>query len=182
MAIAAYTRVCAKNVTGNLRLYLSEVTNITSIVVTANEIATFTAGATSFKKTEGTLDTLTRTEKAEGGKAGYKFTHEIKMGFAKPSTALKTQIESLEAASPCGIAAVILDGNGQAWLVGYNQTDLKDRGLAVVDASLDTGMAPGEDGKQGFDVTLRCISSEHALPFNSVINATIVGASAAWLG
>ena len=182
MAIAAYARVCAKNVTGNTRVWLSEIANITSIVVTANEIATFTASAGVFKSTQGTLDGLVRTEKAEGGKTGYKFNHEIKINFVKPSTALKSMIEALETASPCGVAAVVLDSNGQAWLIGYNMTDLKDRAMSVTTAAFDSGGAPGEDGKQSWDVTLTCVNSEHALPFNATITATIVGASATWLG
>lgn len=181
MAIAGYTRVCGKSTTGNLKFWVSEVTNVTSIAITGNEISTFTASASIFHRTQAALDTLARSEKAEGGKQGYKFTHEIKASFPKPSTLLKTYIEALENASPCGIAVVILDGNGQAWLLGYNLTDKSDRGMYLTNASMDSGLMPGEDGKQDWDITLTGISSEHALPFNSTINATIVSEAATWL-
>ena len=180
MAIAAFARVCAKNVTGNLKVWIAETANMTTVTITSNEISAV-GGTGIFHRVQPTLDNLQRTEKVEGGAQGHKFTHELKMSFAKPSKNLKLFIESLIAATPCGMTAIILDGNGQAWMIGYNATDLKDRGLKLVDTGLDTGLAPGEDGKGQFDVTLRTLCSEMALPFDATQTAAIAGESATYL-
>lgn len=180
MAIAAYSRICAKNVSGNLKFWIAEIANITSITVTSGEISAVSATA-YFKRTQATLEKLGRTEKVEGGKNGYKYTHEVTASFAKPSKNLKTFLDSLDAASPCGMAVIMLDANGQAWLIGYNQTDLKDRGMALISSTLDSGMAPGEDGKQQVDIVMQCLSTERALPFDATQNALIIAETATYL-
>lgn len=180
MAVAGFTRVCAKNVTGNNKFWVAEMANITTITLTAGAVSAV-GGTGNFHRLQADLDKLSRTENGEGGSSGYKFTHVIKAQFSKPTLALKTLIDSLEAASPCGLAVIMLDANGQAWLIGYNATDLKDRGLRLTKSALDTGMAPGENDKQGWDLEFSCVNSEHALPFDATLSGTILAESATFL-
>lgn len=180
MAIAAWARVCAKNVAGNLKMWIAEPANVTVVTITSGEVSAIT-GTAAFHRVQADLDQLEREETVEGGPSGFKFTHGLKAKFAKPSKALKTFIESVEAATPCGMLIIVLDGNGQAWLMGYNATDAKDRGMKLIKGALKSGKAPGDGDSQAWDLEFQSLMSEHCLPFDATNNGTITGETATYL-
>jgi hypothetical protein len=75
----------------------------------------------------------------------------------------------------------VLDGNAQAWLMGYNATDAKDRGMKLVKGDLKSGKAPGDGDSQGWDLEFQSLMSEHCLPFDSTLSGTILSEAAAFL-
>ena len=103
------------------------------------------------------------------------------MVFSKPSTELNTLRDSLADASPCGVLAIVTDGNGVSWLVGYNETDGTNRAMFLATDSLNSGAAPSDDGSQAVTIALECQSGYLSLPFDDTIGATISGGSAAFI-
>ena len=180
MAIATYTKVCEKNVSGNARVFVAQMSGITSITVTAGEITAITA-TTAFKESQADIDSLIRTEVATGTRSNISYLHRVEMKFAGPDLALNTFRNSLADASPCGMAAVVQDSNGECWLVGWNDTDTTARGLFLVQDDTNSGALPSDTDAQNVTVALETLSGYLDLPFDSTITATIIADTAAFI-
>ena len=183
MAIASYSKACSKNVGGNSAVYLTEAANVSSVTVTSGEIsaAITMATGTTFHEVQADLDSVVHTQEGEGSQSNIAYTHRVEMRFAKPSVGLNTLRDSLADASACGIVAIVTDGNGTSWLVGYNETDGTNRALFLATDSLNSGAEPAEDDAQAITLALECQSGYLSLPFDSTIGATITGGSAAFI-
>ena len=183
MAIASYSKACSKNVGGNSAVYLTEASNVTDVTVTAGEITAAITMATgkTFQEVEADLDSVIHTQEGTGTQQNIAYVHRVEMKFAKPSVSLNTLRDSLADASPCGIIAIVTDGNGVSWLVGYNATDGTNRALYLATDSLNSGAEPSEEDSQAITVALECQSGYLSLPFDSTIGATITGGSAAFI-
>jgi len=183
MAIAAYTKACSKNVGGNSAVYLTEAANLSSVTVVSGEItaALSMSGTTTFKEVQADLDSVLHTQEGEGSQNNIAYTHRVEMRFAKPSVGLNTLRNALADASPCGVLAIVTDGNGRSWLVGYNETDGTNRALYLATDSLNSGQEPAEEDSQAITIALECQSGYLSLPFDSTIGATITGGSAAFI-
>ena len=183
MAIAAYTKACSKNVGGNSAVYLAEASSLTSVTVAAGEIsAALTMGSgLTFHEVQADLDSVVHTQEGAGNQSNIAYTHRVEMKFAKPSAALNTLRNSLADGSPCGVLAIVTDGNGVSWLVGYNETDGTNRALYLVADSLNSGAEPAEEDGQAITVALECQTGYLSLPFDATIGATITGGTAAFI-
>ena len=175
MAIEKYAKTCAKNVSGNSLVCIAEVASITAVTVTTGEISAIT-GTTPFKEVDADIDTILREQEGEGigNGANIKYTHRITMKFSKLSTGLNTLRDSLADASPCGMAVITLDGNGQAWLTGYSEADGLNRGLMLKGDSDKSGAAPADEDGSLADIILERDSGYLDFPFDSTLNALIV--------
>ena len=180
MAIAVYTKVCEKNVSGNARVFVAEMSGITSITVTSGEITAITA-TTAFKESQADIDSLIRTEVATGTRSNISYLHRVEMKFAGPDLALNTFRNSLADASPCGMAAIVQDSNGECWLVGWNDTDTTSRGLFLVQDDTNSGALPSDEDAQNVTIALETLSGYLDLPFDSTITATIIGDTAPFI-
>ena len=179
-AIAVYTKVCSKNVAGCTAIYWCEIANITSFTITSGEISAVTpATGKKFLKAGGDIDTIKRIQTGVGtpGGANISYTHRVEVAFSKPSTALNTLLNALADASPCGIYAIVTDGNGTSWLVGYNATDGNKRPLRLVQDNVDSGFSPAEDANKHL-LALETVSGYVCLPFDSSLSAAILGGTA----
>lgn len=183
MSIAAYTKACSKNVGGNSAVYLTEASSLTSVTVAAGEIsaALTMSGTLTFHEVQADLDSVVHTQEGAGNQSNIAYTHKVEMVFAKPSVGLNTLRDSLADGSPCGILAIVTDGNGVSWLVGYNVTDGTNRALYLVTDTLNSGAAPADEEGQAITVALECQSGYLSLPFDATIGATITGGSAAFI-
>lgn len=182
MAIANYVKACSKNVGGNARVFIAEMANVSSVSVTSGEIDGITmATGTTFEEVDAELDTVIRTEVAEGRRSNISYTHRVEMKFAKPVTGLSTFRDSLAAASPCGIAAIVQDSNGESWLVGYNETDTTARGLFLAQDDTNSGAVPNEEDGNIVTVALETISGYLDLPFDATEKAAIIGDTASYI-
>lgn len=180
MAIATYSKVCEKNVSGNARVFIAQMSGITSITVTAGEITAVTA-TTAFKESQADIDSLIRTEVATGTRSNISYFHRVEMKFAGPDLALNTFRNSLADASPCGMAAIVQDSNGECWLVGWNDTDTTSRGLFLVQDDTNSGALPSDEDAQNVTVALETLSGYLDLPFDSTLTATIIADTAAFI-
>ncbi len=182
MAIAVFTKVCEKNTGGNSRVFLAEAPNATTITVTTGEVAAVTmATGTTFHEVQAEIDTVIRTEAAEGSRSNISYTHRVEMVFAKPTTELNTFRDSLADASPCGILAIVQDGNGECWLIGYNETDTTNRGLYLVQDDTNSGALPNDEGGNSVTIALETISGFVDIPFDDTLKAAIIGDTATFI-
>jgi hypothetical protein len=175
MALAIYTRVCAKNVAGASKVFVAESSVITGITVTAGEISAVT-GTTPFMRIDAEQDSIQWEEKVEKvGNNNIKVTQTIDFKLASPSTLLNTWKQAIIDGSPCGLFAIVIDGNGKCWLVGYNTTDLKNRPLRLNTFDQKTGANPSDADGQLLAVQLMHEAGGIALPFDATNTGTIVG-------
>ena len=182
MAIANYVKACEKNVGGNARVFIAEIANVTSVTIASGEISAITmATGTTFEEVDADIDSVIRTEVAEGRRTNISYTHRVEMKFAKPVTALSTLRDSLAAASPCGMAAIVQDSNGESWLVGYNATDTGSRGLFLVQDDTNSGAVPNEEDGNIVTIALETISGYLDLPFDATEKAAIIGDTATYI-
>lgn len=182
-AIAVYTKVCSKNVAGCTAIYWCEIANITSFTVTANEISAVTpATGKKFLKAGGNIDTIKRIQEGVGtpGGANMSYKHRVEVTFTKPSTALNILLNAVADASPCGMYAIVTDGNGTSWLVGYNVTDGNKRPLRLVQDNMDSGFSPAEDANKHI-VAIETVSGYVCLPFDATQNTAISGGTATYI-
>jgi hypothetical protein len=175
MALAIFTRTCAKNVAGASKVFIAESSVITAITVTTGEISAVT-GTTPFMRVDADQDSIQWDQKVEQvGNNNVKVTNTIDFKISGPSTATNTFIQALLDGSPCGLFAIIIDGNGKCWLVGYNTVDLKNRPLRVKLADHKTGANPSDADGQVIAVQLGHEAGGIALPFDTTNTGTIVG-------
>jgi hypothetical protein len=181
-AIAAFARTCGKNVTGNSSVYFTEKDNVSSVTVTAGEISAVTMESNkSFHQADVDIDTLIRTQEGEGVAGNMKYTHRVEMKFSNLDANMNTFRDALADASACGILAIVTDGNGNSWLVGFNDTDQFSRPLRLVQDSDTTGAEPGEEDAGLTTIALECQSGYLDLPFDDTTKATISGGTAAFI-
>ena len=182
MAIAVYTKACEKNTGGNARVFFTEAANVSSVTVTSGEVSAITmATGTTFHEVQAEIDTVIRTETAAGRRTNISYTHRVEMKFGKPQTALNTLSDSLTDASACGIIAIVQDGNGNCWLVGYNETDTTNRGLYVVQDDTQSGALPSDEEGNVVTIALETISGYKDLPFDATQKAAIIGDTATYI-
>ena len=183
MAIAVYTKACSKNVAGNTFIAVCEVGNMTSFTVAGGEITAVTPNAAlRFMKADATIDTIIRSEEGTGNGNNIAYEHKIELKTTKPSLALNTWRQALADGSPCGLLAVVADGNGQCWLTGYSVSEGFKRPLRLTKDSFTSGGAPGDAEGQQITIELGCTTGYVDLPFNAALSAAVIGGTAtAWI-
>lgn len=181
MALAIFTRTCAKNVSGAAKIYICEAANATVITLTTGEVSTLTA-ATSFMRVDADQETISWEQTPEKvGANNTKIINVIDFQITTPKTATNTFLQALIDGSPCGLLAIITDGNGQNWLVGYNTTDLKSKPLRLNSGKQKTGKTMSEVDGGTIAIQLGCECGGLAVPFDTTNNGTINGLTAAFL-
>ena len=174
MALAIFTRTCAKNVAGASKVFVAENSAITAITVTTGEISAVT-GTTPFMRIDAEQDSISWEQKVEKiGNNNVKVTQNVNFKVAPPATATNTFLQALIDGSPCGLFAVLIDGNGKCWLVGYNTTDLKNRPLRLNTIDQKTGENPSDADGQLAAIQLTHEAGGIALPFDTALTAAII--------
>jgi len=181
MAIANYSKSCAKNVPGLTALYLVEVDNISSITVTSGEISAITMTDTdTFMEFDVDIDQLALRTEGQG-KENFFQTNTIEARFSKLSADLVSAKSALADAIVCGMAAIVTDGNGTSWLVGYNENELDKRPINRMEANFDSGKKPSDEDTAAYVITLMQESGYDPTPFDTTNNGTISGGTATFI-
>jgi len=181
-ALAVYSKACTKNVGGNSAIYITEAANPATIAVTAGEISTLTMGSgKTFHQLQADIDTIIRVEEGEGVGANMKYSHRVEAKFSKPAVALSTLRDAIAGASPCGMLAIVTDGNGTSWLVGYNETDGFERPLRLVQDTFNSGGSPVDEDGQVVGIILGVDTGYIDLPFDSTLGGTITAGTAPFI-
>jgi len=181
--ISEYLKSCAKNVPGNkATVYINQIRRADSLTVTAGEVSALTVTATGatgkFVKVQADLDGVKFTNEG-AGKTSYRETQALEMMFAKKSTTLVDLKADLADSIPCGVMAIRVDGNGQAWLSGWNEAtkDGKERPYNELASNFDSGASPADEDGNKLTLTLTRNAGYDELPFNSLLNANILAGS-----
>jgi len=181
MAIAKYSKTCGKNVPGNSRLFFTEAANIGSITVTSNDISAITmSGTTKFGEFGADIDSIKFTIEGTGS-ASYSEVQKLEAKFSKKTTALITAKNSLLDAVACGVAIIRVDNNGSAWLSGYTVKDKNRRAYNKITTNFDTGAKPSDEGTAAYTITLEAEGFDDELPFDTNLNASIIGVTATFI-
>ena len=181
MAIAKYSKTCGKNVPGNSRLFFVEAGNISSITVTSNDISAITMSDTSkFREFGADIDSIKFTIEGTGS-ASYSEVQKLEAKFSKKTTALITAKNSLLDAVACGVAIIRVDNNGSAWLSGYTVKDKNRRAYNKITTNFDTGAKPSDEGTAAYTITLEAEGFDDELPFDTTLNASIIGGTATFI-
>ena len=181
MAIAKYSKTCGKNVPGNSRLFFVEAGNISSITATSNEISAITMSDTAkFREFGADIDSIKFTIEGTGS-ASYSEVQKLEAKFSKKTTALITAKNSLLDAVACGVAIIRVDNNGSAWLSGYTVKDKNRRAYNKITTNFDTGAKPSDEGTAAYTITLEAEGFDDELPFDTTLNASIIGGTATFI-
>lgn len=175
MALSTFVRACIRNIAGNRYLFLTEAVNVTNVTVTSGEVSDITmAFGESFKQIQADQDGPRRLEGGTGRKESFYFEHLIEFGCSKASVSLNDFIEDISDASHCGIIAIVVDNNGQGWLIGWNEWDKKKRPMYLSQDNFTSGAGLNDDGANRHDIILRCTSGAVDLPLDSTLNAYVL--------
>ena len=178
MALDAYIKTCAKNVSGNLnKVYIAKASSLTTLTLTSGEISAITM-AVAFQKYEADIDSV--QFKMEGqGSSNYFTTQTLSMKFAKKTKDLVLAIDNLAIDLPCGLVAIHVDSNGTAWLTGYDAgaVDPAARPINKMKVTYDSGLKPGDDAGNQVTLELMRESEFENFPFDSTLSATIIAAT-----
>ena len=180
MSIVNYIKVCERNVGGNMYLFLTEVANVYSVTITSGEVSDIVmVGVTTFKQIQADQDAIVRLEPQLGKKEKIFYDHLVNFTCSNARTELTDLANQLAEASVCGIIAIVMDSNGLAWLVGWNDDDEDRRPLFLAGDDFTTGkdITEEESGKAKFSLNTK--SSYKDLPMNSTINTYILACIAA---
>jgi hypothetical protein len=177
-ALAVFTQTCAKNTAGCSRIWIAEKSAATAFTVQSGEITAVT-GTTPFKRVDAIQDSISWEEKVERvGLNNHKVTNTIEFDVMPPAVATSTFLQALIDASPCGLFAIIVDGNGKCWCVGHNLTDVRNRPLLLNSPDMKTGKNLSEAEGNTVRIQLGNECSGKALPFDSTLTTAILAAAA----
>ena len=172
-ALALFAQPCAKNTAGATKVFVAQVASITAITGTT-EITAIT-GTTPFMRVDTIRDTVYWNQKGEAvGKNNWKETNEIGFSIMPPALATNTFMQALIDGSPCGFMALVIDGNGKVWLVGYNVTDAMARPLRLTGLDQQTGKGLSEEAGNTIPIVLGNECGGLSMPLDSTLSALIL--------
>ena len=181
MAITKYPRACSRNSAGNSKVFLTEISNITSVTYTAGEVSAITMNAsTKFHEVGADIDSIQFTQEGAGG-SSYGETQKIVMKASKKTAALIAFKNSIVDAAPCGLAVIRQDSNGNCFLSGWNSVDKNGRPYSKVEVAFDSGVAPTDEGMNSYTLTLSCMNGQDESPIDATLTGTIVGETATFI-
>jgi len=177
MSISNYTRDCAKNSPGNSKILITEVGNIASVTITANEITDITMDTPTnvFHEFQVKKSTIRRRQETSGKNGVINIKHIVQMSFTGLSKTLNILRESIHDGLACGLCAIILDKTTvpKAWLVGWNESNLGDDALDTIEAEDDSGISSADEDMGQYNITLSCESGYLDLMFDSTQSGLI---------
>jgi len=94
---------------------------------------------------------------------------------------LITAKNSLLDAVACGVAIIRVDNNANAWLSGYTFKDKNRRAYNKITTNFDTGAKPSDEGTAAYTITLEAEGFDDELPFDTTLNASIIGGTATFI-
>lgn len=187
MAFTSFLKSCVRNTPGNqYQAYMCPVASITSITNTSGEVSAVTMNSTAkFQRVQGKLDTVQFTSEGQLGNST-NVSKTLKMGFDKLTSALSNWVYGTDGIADsivCGMVVIHVDGNGQAWISGISPAAVEGalRPYQSATFNYDSGSAHTDTEAARPELTLTKTGAAPAYPFDSTINATIVGGTATFI-
>lgn len=167
---AGLTRVCSARSGGLIRLWLANVSDVTSFTVnstTGEYTAVTMVSGKVFYKFDFKQDSGERKEDGKMTNGAFSVDHSVEIYIEDLTQAIRQRMQDVADASTCGMVAIVEDANARKWVVGYNEKFLLERPL-----KLDTNA--GASGKaftdsNGSTVTLKSLDNEHDRTFTGTV-------------
>lgn len=180
MALGAYLRTCAKHTPGNQSLILFEANDVDTLTIAASAVTDLTlSGTNKAYYAEFDIDGLKRIEEGVTTKGGlFYVTQKVEFKLSKASVSLYDFVKGLADQSPCGIGAIVVDSNGNSWLMGTaldSATSGEVKGLYLSSSNFDSGMAINEDDMDMFTITLERVIKNYSIPISGTIQSATSG-------
>lgn len=181
MALDAYVKTCAKNVAGNYnKVFFGHLGDVTTHTLSSTpfEITAMTSTA-KFQVYQAEIDSVKFDVKGNGGQNFFS-TQTLTLKFAKLSKTLIAAIDALSAAVPCGVLAIHADGNGRAWLSGFDPQaiDKEARPYNKIEVTYDSGLKPSDADMAAVTIVLTRESEYMPTPFDDTLSGTILAGTA----
>ena len=177
--LGIFTQVCAKNTSGASVIYIAEKAVATAFTISSTPFEiTAVTGTTPFMRVDAIQDSVEWNE--EGARVGlnnWSIKNTINFDIMAPNKTTNVFLQALLDSSPCGLYAIILDGNGVAWVVGINTVDLGNRPLRMGKQSHKTGKGLSVAEGNVITLTMENECSGLAIPLNSTLTAMVVAGS-----
>jgi len=130
MALLGLTRVCGQNKGGVKALYVALAADVVSMTLGTGvqSYKTITMGTGDlFKKYEFEEDTCAFKPVVEANKGAYRVTTTIDADFGKMDLTERNAVQDLLDNNNCGFIIIVELNSGAKFVVGYNDTDVKER-------------------------------------------------------
>ncbi|MBA7689618.1 hypothetical protein ES703_98126 [subsurface metagenome] len=177
MAIANYTRTCAKNTPGNAKILITEAANVASVTIdSVNEVTAITMESEKyFEELQVKPNTIRRRQEESGVGGVITVKHIVQMSFIGLSRALNDLRESIHDALACGLVMIILDKSTtpKAWLIGWSESNVDDDALDTIEAEDDSGIRASDEDMGQYNITLSGESGYLDLSFDATTSALI---------
>jgi hypothetical protein len=165
---AGYSRSCSTSSSGGcLQLWLGNMAELTSYTLDGDgtySAQTMTTGSLmylfEFEQDTAEFREVVTVDEATGS---VSVSQEIEFFLKKMTDTSRDAIQALIDESSCGLHAVVKDGNGTQWVLGYNEISTKFRPLRVLSDNSTTGKAFTD--ANGSTVILKCVNQEKARTF-----------------
>jgi hypothetical protein len=177
-ALPIFTQTCGKNVSGASRIFIADKAVATGFTITSGEISAI-IGTTPFMRIDALQDSVSWEEKGERiGLNNWKVSNLVKFRVMPPSKETSTFLQALIDGNPCGYFAIVLDGNGRAWLVGHNATDVRERPLKVKTQTQSTGEGLSDANGNTIPIEMDNECAGKALPLDATLTASLLAGTA----
>lgn len=177
--IGAYAKVCAKNISGNSKIFLTEVANITSFTITADEISAVTATAGAFKEYQAEPESIQFTGAGVAG-SSYSKVQSLTFKIAKKATGSIAAVKEINDALPCGIVVMRIDANGQTFVSGWSVSLLDETPYHDATDDYDSGTARADEDVQAYTIVMTANTDGDEIPLDTTQNASMVGGTAVY--
>jgi len=182
MAIVKYSKACGKSSPGLVFLAFSIASEV-GFTITTGEISAVTPvtpATTPFKHWKFELDMAERTEDMKSSKIT-SVEQGVEVTFSTASKELREAIESLSAAMSCYVYALIVDGTGKGWVVGFDPKYGSNRALNKMEDSYKSGKAMTEEDGNASTIKVTGTLSCKAYPLTSALVDDIIDQSATYI-
>jgi hypothetical protein len=174
--LGIFTQVCAKNVSGASVIYISDKTLATGFTISTTPFEiTAIAGTTPFHRVDTIQDSVEWNE--EGSRVGlnnWMIKNTVNFDIMAPNKTTNVFLQALLDDSPCGLYAIILDGNGVAWVIGVNSIDGGNRPLRLGKQSHKTGKGLSVAEGNIIQISMENDCSGLAIPLDATLTAMVV--------
>lgn len=166
------TQSCsAGKAAGIQTLYLIDKDDFTSATLASGSTSDYDTitltSAKHFWTFEFEQDQAEFSESVEVERDSVKVTHSIEIFLPGVNASNRNAIQEIISSTPCGMIAVVKDNNGVNWLVGYTESQGKNRPVKLLTDETTTAKALGE--ANGSTVTLQSIDTTKAYTTSAVI-------------
>lgn len=131
MSITSYAKNCTAKRAGNSnKLFLAKISQIDDITVVANEVTDIAMDSITefFAEVNADLHSVSYTSEGQGS-TGYFSTQNLIAKFSKKTPTLEATLNELIDGVVCGLVAIRIDNNRQAWLSGIAEATTDGKSL-----------------------------------------------------